>query len=337
MVFMKKGILVTDGNFRALQTEMVGSRALWFDVTRSGVGFNTLPFPDEAGRNFWDHVKDQPCPEAVPSCRRRIAISPSDSNSFVIMLEQSAEAAPQPFQVARFYDQTAPPAGDFFAAGTVTLNETRLKNILRAKSVTPGNSVGTLREPFKLIQFYAAGLERPIPLGGGLPDFNAPARAHSFMGYWDASDTFQPITTLAQSPIGDQRHPATDTQITSLDQFFRTAPPQGGAALFIMARRITFVRYTVEPTDFEGYQTGRLLRSEFDPAAGTWGTAQTVAVPVCGIELARRTINVPSVRPTIYEDRSTLNRRVTSAGDAIGSSCRRDGSGNVVVPNSFNF
>ncbi|MCB0405359.1 MAG: hypothetical protein KDD51_11285 [Bdellovibrionales bacterium] len=337
MVYLKKGLLVTDGNYRALQTEMVGSRALWFDITRSGVGFNTLAFNDESGRNFWDHLKDQPCPESLSACRRRLTLTPDNNASFIVMLEQSAESPPQPIQVARFYDQTAPAPGNPNNAGTVTLNETRMKDILRAKSVTSFSPNGTLREPFSLIQFYSAGLVRAMPAGGGLPNFNLPPRAHTYMGYWDASDTFQPITSIPDTPITTQTHPVTGTNLASLDQFFRQAPPQGGAAVFILARRITFARYTVEPIEYEGYQTGRLTRAVFDPEAGGWGTPQVVALPICGVELARRTVNNPSVRPTVYEDRSTLNRKVTSKSEAIGSSCRRDTNGNIEIPNSFNF
>ncbi|MEZ4751740.1 MAG: hypothetical protein R3B54_14260 [Bdellovibrionota bacterium] len=337
MVFLKKGLLVTDGNYRALQTEMVGSRALWFDVTRSGVGFNTLPFNDEAGRNFWDHLKDQPCPDGLAACRRRVTLTPDNNGTFVMMLEQSSESPPQPIQVARFYDQTAPAPGNPNNVGTVTLNVARMKDILRAKSITSFSPNGTLREPFALIQFYSAGLVRALPAGGGLPNFNAAPRSHSFIGYWDASDTFQPVTSIPQTPITQQVHPVMGSTLTSLDEFFRMAPPQGGAAVFILARRITFVRYSVEPVEYEGYQTGRLMRAQFDPENGSWGQAQVVALPVCGVELARRTINNPSVRPTVYEDRSTLNRKVTSKSEAIGSSCRRNAAGKVVIPNSFDF
>ncbi|MCB0417539.1 MAG: hypothetical protein H6617_08840 [Bdellovibrionaceae bacterium] len=336
MVFLKKGLLVTDGNFRALQTEMVGSRALWFDITNSGVGFNVLGFNDENGRGFWDYLKDQPCPETLDACRRRITLTPQNGASFVLMKEDSKESPSQAIQVARFYDQTEPAPGSFTAAGTVTLNETRMKDILATKSATTWSPNGTLREPFALIQFYSVSLERQMP-AAGLPNFNEAPRAHSYMGYWDGGDTFQSITTLPGAPISDQRHPVTDNQITSLDNFFRTMPPQGGDALFTMVRRVSFVRYSVEALEYEGYQTGRLMRSTFDPAAGGWSQPQTVAVPICGIELARRSINMPSVRPTVYEDKSTLNRRVTSKSEAIGSSCRRDAAGNVVIPNSFEF
>lgn len=306
-----------DEDFNAVTTELSGITAIWYDA-RKNASFGMLDDLDENNRPFWEYRSDAPC---LQNCSRRIALIPGQG-AVTFLTEITSFGSSIPLNPTTFFSSTpAPTSGPNFpnGSGTLTYNEGQLINIIatqRPRFLDPGT----------MLQFYSPVSMRRITAGG--VNMNTSARQPSYIVITDGAGF---TAVPASSGITAQAHPATGLAYTSLRGFFEGMPPDGGRSAFVMVRPVRLVRYTVEAVNHNAYDTGRLMRSVYDTTITppAWSPPSPVVVPVCGVEFVRTNITVPSVRPTIFEDRNARDRSIASDQPRIRSSCP------AVLPNTL--
>ena len=285
--FMKSG-KVLEERLAAAGEDMLGNKALWFDLRRSGMSFNFLNGQmDDSGRPFYDFLPDWTC---ATNCSRRVTLT-RGQGSFVIALSVGGMAPPTPITPLTFYDMAAAP--NFATHGTVTFNPTNFNATMAAidpvtipekKMLTNG----------KLLRFYSPFYQRTHSFSGAL-DMTVPPRMLSFAGLVQGGN----VVPFGLAEIGPQVRPDLGTAVTSVDKFFRFLPPVAGTGAFGLVVPFDLCKYSIKEKVIEGRNTGmwELVRETFNGVE--FGHGRVIASPVKTLTFLRKTISVPSIQPSL--------------------------------------
>jgi hypothetical protein len=313
--------------------KMLASRKLNADILASGPSFGYMILPDDTSVaapstaplvSFFDFYGDEACNPASAAesgganCLRTFTLTQQSPTGFEILIDDPTSGGAITFPPESAYNvpaaaSWATPVGvsngaysglnyqHFFTGNNAsyltqngilllnTTNEFSAASTLLAGQVLPANAAGTSTVP------RVEGI-LVTPAGGDVNYINPTL----FLDPKNAGGINAASAKLmAAHPLAGNSAPYNfstkygTSSLNSVDTFFRSLPTVANAPALVKVRGVKIVRYTIEPTIFEGRNTTELVRYEWSPAINNFPP------PTQALHLQKDVVSVTFSRPNM--------------------------------------
>ncbi|MGZ3771290.1 MAG: type IV pilus modification PilV family protein [Bdellovibrio sp.] len=253
----------------------LAERIIFKDLNGVDPSYNNINVLDDAGKPFFDYFPDVPSQFLDKPIERSIAVNLSGRKEFYILTQDLNLGSMLNYDPVAAY-QVGPTPDDFNASASLTFLGINNKNWVQAQrpNFWKDGSLLMLDTPVHI---------RPVGSDGKI-DMKIAPRSPIFIGIVSSQNL---TANSVINSLVNIKHPETNINITTADNFLRNAPAVGGGQTSIRMRAVRLIKYSLVAYKDDRYVStpARLIKQSFEN--GKWSDPFLMADKVSDLEFKR--------------------------------------------------